>query len=145
MNILGSIKVTRCLGGVVAGTGDTQDGTAIDMQGYEGVVFIADCGTLSSGAVTDLRAQDSTNNSTFADVAGSKQSWAQATDSNTSIVLDIYKPLKRYVKPRITRATANAVINGIWAIQYQSRDQAVTQDTTVSHHNALVSPADGTA
>ena len=145
MELLGTIKVTRCLGGVAAGTGDTQDGTAIDMEGYEGVLFIADVGTLSAGAVTDLRAQDSTDDVTFNDVAGSKQSWTQATGSNTSIVLDIYKPLKRYVKPRITRATANAVINGIWAVQYQSRKDAPVQDTTVFASKALASPADGTA
>jgi len=145
VNLLPNINVIKVMDAVAAGTGDTQDTTEIDMAGYDGCVFIASVGTLTATAVTDFRLRDATSSGgSYADIAGSKLSWADTAD-NTINVIDIYRPLERYLKGRITRATANAVINGVYAIQYRGQKLPVTLGATVTAHATLASPADGTA
>ena len=113
---------------------------------YEGVVFVAAFGTLSSGAVTGLKAQQGlqANLSDAADLAGTALAIAD-TDDNKLLVLDLFRPAKRYVRAVVTRGTADAVIDGVVAIQYGTRVLPVTQDTTVAGIETHVSPAEGTA
>lgn len=56
MNLGQDVKVLRALNAVAAGT-SVQNGSAIDMQGYDGVMFVAAFGTLTATAVTGLKAQ----------------------------------------------------------------------------------------
>ncbi len=146
MNLSNEVKVTRVMNAVAAGTGDTQTGTHVDMQGFDGVVFIATFGTLTATAVTKLHAEqgNASNDSDMADLAGTEMAIAD-TASNKVLVLDIYRPAERYVRPLITRATANAVINGIYAIQYGPRAYPTAQDTSVAGTELHVSPAEGIA
>lgn len=147
MNLSKNVKVTRVMNAVAAGTGDSQNGSGVDMSGFEGVVFIAAFGTLTDGAVTTLKAQQDTvsNFATAADLAGTAMSIADTSD-NDLLVLDIYRPSERYVRPVITRATANAVIDGVIAIQYGARELPTTNDAdTVASTETHVSPAEGTA
>ncbi len=148
MNLVKNIKVTRVMNAVAAGTGDTQTGTGVNMQGFEGVIFIAEFGTLTAGAVTALKAQQSSDNGSsdaYADLSGTAQSIVD-TAGNDCLVLDIYRPAERYVRPAITRATANAVIDSVIAIQYGARKMPTTNDAaTVAGTETHVSPAEGTA
>jgi len=144
MNLSRDIKVTRVLNGVAAGT-STQNGSALDMQGYEGVIFLAAIGTITSGAVTSLKAQEGDTSSPTADLTGSGVTIAD-TESNKVAMLEIVKPGKRYIRPVLVRGTQNAVIDGIIAIQYGARVKPPTQDTTVmAASKVVVSPIAGTA
>ena len=58
---------------------------------------------------------------------------------------DLFRPQKRYVRAVVTRGTANAVIDGVIALQYSPRVEPVTNDTTVKSTKLLVSPDAGTA
>lgn len=142
-----SLKVTSVLAAVAAGT-TAQNGSSVDMAGWEGVIFIARVGALTATAVTSLKAQQSSDNGSsdaFADLAGSLQSWAD-DDDGKCIVLDVKRPQERYVRPVLSRGTANAVIDGIIAIQYGPRTKDTSDDaTTVLSRLQLVSPAEGTA
>ena len=137
--------ITRVMNAVAAGTNDTQDSTALDMSGWDGVVFIALFGTLSATAVTDIRAQEGATSTPATDLAGTKISATPGTHDNKALILDIYRPLKRYIRCRVTRATANAVIDGIIAIQYRGKKAPVTQGATVASTELHVSPIAGTA
>lgn len=141
-----AVKVTRVLNAVAAGV-TAQNGSVIDMADYEGVVFLAAFGTLSATQVTSLKAQqgDQSNLSDAADLAGTLTGPMADADSNKTLVLDINKPVKRYIRVVVNRATANAVIDGVIAVQYSPKKKPTTNDaTTTSATKAVVSPAAGT-
>jgi hypothetical protein len=116
------------------------------MANYEGVVFIAALGRLTSGALTALKAQmgNESNLSDAADLAGSAIAIADS-DDNKLLVLDIHRPAERYVRAVVARGTADATIDGVIAIQSGPRVLPVTQDSTVAGIETHVSPAEGTA
>jgi predicted outer membrane lipoprotein len=139
-------KVVRIKNAVAAGTGDTQTSAILDTAGFTGVRLIAAFGTITATAVTSVKIQDGNDSglSDAHDVAGSGLSLTPTTDNNSLAILDIYRPVKRYLTLVVTRATANAVIDGMFAELYEGRDYPEAADSTVSHQKLLVSPADGT-
>jgi len=142
----GQVKVTRAMLAVAAGSAD-ENGSIIDMQNYEGVLFIAQAGTITASSVSGLKAQQGAiaNMSDAADLLGSLVSFADSDDDDC-VVLDIYRPTERYVRPVFERATANCVIDGVIAIQYGAKKMPVTHDAaTVIGSETHASPAEGTA
>lgn len=132
---------------VAAGTTDITDATAVDCAGYEGVRFIFAFGTITAGAATSVAACSLDTSSPTPgtdDIAGSKITVVDTAD-DTIVILDIHKPIKRYVRPFVKRATQNAVVNSIIAELYKPHTMPVTKDTTVTAQNLLASPANGTA
>lgn len=147
MNLSKGVKVTRVLNAVVAGT-TAQNSSVIDMQGFEGVIFILTVGTLTATQVTSLKAQQgqAANLSDAADLAGSLVGPFADGDSNKALILDVFKPQERYVRAVVNRATANAVIDGVIAIQYQAGKRPTTHDaSTVVASKVVAGPAEGTA
>lgn len=146
MNLGKGTKVTRSLAAQAVGTAAV-NGSILDMQGFEGVMFIASIGTITDGA-TGIKAQDGADSglSDAADLAGSSVTMA-ITDDGKSVILDIYKPLKRYIRPVVLRAgSTGAVIDDVIAIQYSPRVKPTTHDAaTVAAYEVWASPADGTA
>jgi len=141
------VKITRVMNAVAAGTSD-QNGTGVDMSGFDGVMFVASFGTLTATQVTSLKAQGSSDDGssdTYADLTGTLVGPMDDDDDNKVLVLDVQQPKERYIRPVINRATANAVIDGIVAIQYKARDVPVTQGSTVSGVERHLAPAEGTA
>lgn len=146
-NLLKGIKVTRVMNAVAAGT-TSQNGSTLDMSGWDGVLFVAQLGTLTATQVTGLKAQqgNASNMSDAADLINTAVGPLADGDSNKCLALDIYRPLERYVRCVVTRGTANAVIDGVIAIQYRGRKAPVTQDTTtIAANESHVSPIEGTA
>ncbi len=146
MNLSKEVKVTRVMNAVAAGT-TNQNSTVLDMQGFEGVMFVAAFGALTATQVTSLKAQQGTlsDGSDMADLAGTLTGPLADTDGNKLLVLDVFRPQERYVRCVVGRGTANAVIDGVIAIQYCSRKAPTTHDTTVAFSELHVSPDEGTA
>lgn len=142
--LLTQIAISRPLNSVTAGT-SVQAGSSVDMQGYEGVLFIMPVGALTSTQVTSLKASQSADDSSFADLENTSVGPLADADGNKMLVLDIYMPEKRYVKPTAVRGTANAVLDGIIAIRYGARSMPTTQPSVVSASESHVTPAEGTA
>lgn len=126
---------------VAAGAADITDAAEVDMAGYDGVVFIALLGTLTAGQVTKLRANGGSVSGTHAELVGATTPAAADGDSNRVLVVDVHKPLHRYMRPSVLRATQNAVINGIIAIRYHGSKAPVTQAATVAEALIVASPA----
>ena len=63
-----------------------------------------------------------------------------ATDSNKTLIVDLWRPTKRYVRAVVVRGTANAVVDGVILELYRSKTKGVTADTTVSQQKVLQSP-----
>ena len=145
-NLLFNTKTVRVMNAVAAGTSN-QNGSVVDTQGYEGVMFVASFGALTATQVTGLKAQQGlvSDGSDMADLAGSATGPMGDADGNKTLVLDVFKPMERYVRPVITRSVANAVIDGVVAILYRAKQAPTTQDTTVKASKQVASPAEGTA
>lgn len=138
------IKVTRVMNAVAAGTSD-QNSSSVDMSGFENVTFIAAFGTIDSTAVTSIKVQQSSDDSSFADLAGTSISVADDDDNQVAVV-SVVKPRERYVRCVVDRGTANAVIDGVVALQTGALTLPVTQPTSsVVSSEVHVSPAEGTA
>ena len=119
-------------------TGATAETTAlttsiVDMSGWDGVEFIAITNSVTATCVLGLTVRQNTANSTtgMAALAGSVTYTDVATEASDKLmVLDLYKPVERYLDANITRTTANAEIVSVLARQYQGRKGAVTQSTS---------------
>jgi hypothetical protein len=146
VNLSKSVKVTRVMNAVAAGTSE-QTSSALDMAGFESVEFLVSFGTITAGAVTSIKIQQSDDDGVadaYSDLLGSSLSIAD-TGSNKMLVYDLVKPMKRYIKILVERGTANAVIDGIVALQYGPRHMPVVHSTTVAGSELNISPAEGTA
>ena len=138
-------KVTRVMDAKAAGA-TAENGTTVDMQSWEGVLFVALFGALTASQVTSIKAQQSTATSSgFADLEDTKVGPLADGDGNKALALDVKRPRERYVRCVVSRAAANAVIDGVIAIQYGPRKMPATHDPTVAASKAHTSPAEGTA
>lgn len=142
-----AMKVTQVKTTQAAGTTNIQS-DAVDMSGFEGVVFVVSMGAITSGAATSANLQQSSTaalGATEADLEGSAITIAD-DDDNQCLVLDVYRPTKRYVNAIVLRATQNSVINSIVAFQYGAELTPTTNDaSTVIGRLTLISPDEGTA
>jgi hypothetical protein len=139
-------KITQVMNAQAVGI-TTVNGTVLDMEGYEGVEFVALAGVITDGNFV-LKAQDGAlaNLADAADLAGTATQLNNG-QNNTEAVLDVHRPQKRYIRPVVVRGGATgAVINGIVAIQYGPKNLPVADDaTTVPISKTVISPANGAA
>lgn len=130
-----------------AGTGDTLTSEAVDTLGYEGVQFMWVFGAVVDGGACYIKTQQSSDDAatdTYDDLAGSKQTIADADDNKVRIS-DYYRPGKRYMKALTVRATQNLTVDGLFALLYRPVQKAVTQGSTVAGTETFQTPAEGTA
>lgn len=120
--------------------------SAVNMAGFDGVCFVVPLGTIVSGAVTSMKLQQSSDDAgsdDYTDVTGTSITIAD-TDDDKLKYLDVYRPGKQYLKLVVSRATQNATLGGIVAIQYRAATRPVTQGTNVAGEQHA-SEAEGTA
>jgi hypothetical protein len=122
------------------------EGAVIDMSGWDGVVCIVTLGAITSGAATSVKWQQNIIDSAsgMADLLGTGVTIADSDDDEL-VIMDLYKPLERYVRVYISKATQNAATSAIY-IRYRGSkapiDNSVTGESTYELH---ISPAEGTA
>lgn len=126
-----------------AGSADV-NGSALDMQGYEGVVAVVEMGTIAATAVTSLKWQQrEMATATWADLAGTR--FTIAADDDELFITELVRPVKRYVRLVVERATANAALRTALYIRYKPRNAPVSQGNSVNADAINVGPAEGTA
>lgn len=122
--------------------------SSLDMAGYGGCLFIIPIGTVVTAAVTTIKAQQSDDTSgspdDFSDIVGSSVTVAD-DDDNKLKYIDIKRPGKRYLKVVVSRATQDATIGGIVAIQYNKRSFGAASHGTGVAGEQWIGPAEGTA
>lgn len=147
LSLLKNSSLIRCLNAVAAGQTE-QTGTGVDMSDAEVVTFYAAFGAITGGAVTSIKAQQSSDNGVadgWSDLEGSSVAVAD-TDDNKVVPLEIVRPLKRYVRLVISRGTQNAVIDGVIAVKTHLRVRPGVNDTTTAlAGESHAGPAEGTA
>jgi hypothetical protein len=115
---------------------------AIDTANWDGVMFAVPFGTIAAGALTSIRLQqdDAAAMSAPADLAGTGQTILDTND-DSGFLIDVRRPLKRYVRLVIARGTAAATVGGVWAIQYRPRLKGQSPGVPVER---WASPPEGT-
>jgi hypothetical protein len=124
MNLSKNVKVTLVQPALADGQTDP-DSAAVDMQGFEGVMFVGILGTVTEGGTAALKAAQSSDNVNFNDLSGVV---ATGDASDKFLVLDVYRPLDRYVRTTLTRAVANSIYGGTLAIQYGTHKRPTIHD-----------------
>lgn len=128
------LKYTQCINPADLGDGAT-NGSVIDMQGWDGIVFIAIAGALGAGGTLDLKAQgdDAVGFGSPTDITGAAITQVPDTGDNKSYMLDVWRPTERFIRGVVTIGGAGvAVVVGLVAVQYRfSGKTPITQDATV--------------
>lgn len=133
-NLLKDVKVTVVeAAGAAAQTELVTD--ILDMSGYEGVMFLALLGDVTSGSVLTLTAKANSANSVSSPSPvsqGNATFTAGASDADSKLlIVDVYKPPLRYVFGSLTRTTQDAIVGGIVAIQYGAHNKPTSQAASV--------------
>lgn len=145
MRAITDVKITSALD--YASGSAPRNGAIIDMTDYRGVLMVVKFAAVATGAVTSIKAQQDTavGGGTMADLADTGITVAD-DDDHQVFVLDIYEPVKRYVRLVVGKDASNATAESALYIQYGSRkrpvDNLVADAVTYERH---MSPAEGTA
>jgi hypothetical protein len=130
------VKTVVVSGNTSAGT-TTVTSSAVDMQGYDAMRFIAYTGDATSGTVltlTPLYNASNSNSGGTAITAGvaTVTSASRPSDcDNICLISDVIRPGARYAYCTLARATQNCAVNGIIAELYLPKAVPITQDATV--------------
>jgi len=104
------------------------------MAGYDGVLFVGKINAVTASGELEMYAQysDSSSTTDMVDDTGTRVGSTGAVTTtdwdDKLLLLDIYKPLKRYVSVHIDKATQPSEISVI-GIRYRGRSGPVTQST----------------
>lgn len=131
--------------GAVANAANTDDDSAIvDTQGFDGVMFVCPITDSAQTGVATMTAEQNTANSAtgMAALAGSVATLTSAANDDINgqcLVVDVYRPLERYLRVNRVSATANIAFGDVMAILYHGRTApAVSAGNVV----AVASPAE---
>ena len=141
MNLSKSALVREGIANTSAGT-TTINGATIDMANYEGVLLAAKFGTPATDNQIKVQQGDQSDLSDASDLKGTLVSVGA---SDEIVMVDLYRPAKRYVRMVALRGTSTTIDWG-FAIRYDARkspvDNALAGTIASETH---VSPAEGTA
>jgi hypothetical protein len=114
------VKITT-VAAVATGT-TTITGTAVDMAGWDGALFIVRLGSPATNNNLRIKQCDTTGG-TYADLVGSKVG-DHATDN--PLIVDVKRPQEQFLKYEVTRGTTTTIDIAV-VIQYRGRNKGVTQ------------------
>jgi hypothetical protein len=139
------VKITKALA-YASGTAD-RNGATLDMKGFEGVLMVVNFATIAASGVNSIKAQQgaASNLSDVADLAGTKQDVA-VDDDDQIFVIDVFRPLERYVRVVVDKDGTNAAAESAIYIQYGARSEpTVFAVDDLVNLEQFESPAEGTA
>lgn len=128
MNLLKNINVVSFYPGSTLGSSDIDSSVLADMKGYEGILLVAGIVASTGGGTTGSvqllpRHSDSTSSTGLTDLSSTAAAGVTATldtgDIGKQLVVDVYRPTKRYISVSLNRAgAAKETIGPIIGIQY---------------------------
>ena len=111
-----TVKITMVLAGAATGS-SALTSAAVDMKGFEGVVFIGRFLTAHASNSGNL-AISATSGGSFADLVGTK---VVPGDNGDSFLIDVKRSAtltKTWIRCEIVRSGADTVTGDVYAIQY---------------------------
>lgn len=135
-------KLERLMNGAAAGQGTT-NGDLLDTLGYDSVTFIGLIGAVDPTGTVQMKIQQGreAGGGDMADLSGATADLS-ADDDDKLLLVEIYRPRERYVRPVIVRATADSAIDGVVAILRDPQRMPVVQPTDVGDSALVASPAE---
>lgn len=122
--ISGETKITSLQNHTTAGTG-TITSDALDMEGYDAVLFLTSFGTPAVNNLITMHDSAASGSGFAATVA------LKACSASVGMVaLDVHRAVQRYVKCVATRGTSSTC-ETIWGIQYNAKVKPVTNTATL--------------
>jgi hypothetical protein len=143
LNFLKDMKFICVENAAVADT-TTLTTDVVDTRGFDSVAFIVKLGDVTATSVLTLTGLTNDTNDTVTPVtlADPVTYTAAAADAdNKLMILDLHKPRQRYVYATLARGTANAVVDGIFALLYNSHEMPLTVDASVIASGFINDPA----
>ena len=143
-NLTPAVSTRRVINATAAGTSDI-NGADIDMTGYEGARCVVALGALTGTQVTLLKAEEADDNGSgaagsYTAITGAATAAAADADSNKLLVLEVFRPKKKWLRFVVDRGTANAVVDSGVAELTRPSHQATAQHSTVSQQKVLRGP-----
>jgi hypothetical protein len=136
--LIDDVKVTT-VASVATGT-STITGTALDMAGFEGALFIVRLGSPATN--NNLRvSQCDTVGGSYADLTGTLVG-NHATDN--PLIVDVYRPLERFLKYVVTRGTTTT-IDSVVIVQYGAKGMRPVSQPSGTQSETFYHPVEGTA
>lgn len=137
MTLTDNIKIMEVLTPDGAANNTDANSDRIDMQGWDGIVFIVPITDCADTGVATLKVEANTIDSDSGMVAITGASAAATSAANddlndTLLIVDVYRPQKRYVQGVITSSVANIAFGNTIAIQYKGSKFPVTQHASVT-------------
>jgi hypothetical protein len=146
-SVLQGLKATRLKNAVAAGVTNITDATVVDMANQEGVIFIIPLGAVVDGTAAAVQIHGSDLPSSafglMKDDAGNDCTYTiKNDDDNKVILIEVYRPRNRYVRPIINRATENVTVDGVIALTFQNRSEPIsaTPPATIATRSRFISP-----
>lgn len=139
----------KCLfdyvGAAVAAANSTDaNSSRLDMAGWDGVVFLTTITDSVATGVATLKVEANTadSDSGMAAITGATAMATSAGNDDLNgklLIVDVYRPAKRYVQGVRTSATANIAFGECVAVRYRGRKAPVSQNAaTVADAEAVV-------
>jgi hypothetical protein len=147
MNLLKNVSI-REVGAPIAAANNTDSNTdIIDMQGYDGVLFVTPVTDSVQGGVATLKVEQDTANADggMAALTGASATATSAANDDLNdklLVVDVYKPLKRYVQAVRTSATQNIAFGNVIAILYKGSKLPESEHASILDAALAISPAE---
>jgi len=134
MNLVKNIGAFQHISQTTAGITDQTGANVIDTAGFEGVLFVGILDTITAAGTIRMYPRHSDSTGTGDQVACTGSAYIAGTTATTTdmetqlILLDVYKPLKRYVSVYVDKATQNTEIK-VLALPYGARVSPVAQSS----------------
>ena len=138
MNLLKNLQIDYA-GAAVGLSSSIDDNTTIfDMQGFDGIMFLTTITDSVTSGIATLKVEENTANSDsgMAAITGASaaKTCASSDDINgKTLIVDVYRPLKRYVQGVRTSSAANIAFGEVQAIRYRGKSKPVTQGATCAN------------
>jgi hypothetical protein len=110
------------------------NGSAVDMQGWEGVAFVINLGAFTGAAVVDARVvgDDNSGFNSQTNITGAALTQVTSASPNNVAVIEVWRPTERYVRLVVTPATNTAAISAS-AIRYRRGGLTPPTQAVIEH------------
>ena len=132
--LLKSVKAAVAVTLIAAASNTDTDTVIYDMSEFDGIMFITPITVETNTGTAKLEVFGAPGNAVDTGAVSQGSVTATSTGANlagTAIVVDVVKPLKRYVYATITSGVANMTFGPTIAIQYMAHNKPTVQDATV--------------
>lgn len=110
------------------------NGLTIDTQGWDGIEYKFNVGTMANGATFDARIVSSANSNMSGNTNITNAAITQLTNASNAnmVIIDVWRPTNRYVRSAVQAGTANTTWGCIATLYRHTGTSPVTQNANTA-------------